>query len=159
MKCARMIVMIACLIVSSSVQAADIPARKCKALAKSFFREPSAWRLHLFENADAEEQYAIYICGNQYMHPPMLELADALAARGQIGADFLRSKLEVAKGDLTTRDITRAYLIMKRMGTYDVGQDAAIMRLLATKIAQMKGPSKETTEEMFAEIGAAPQSR
>lgn len=51
----------------------------CAPYVKGHFDVPPAERLKRFERLDLPAQYDAYICGVQIIHPPELELADALA--------------------------------------------------------------------------------
>jgi len=43
---------------------------QCSQLTEYFYGKPPNERISQFVAADLEKQYAIYICGNQYLEPP-----------------------------------------------------------------------------------------
>jgi hypothetical protein len=55
---------------------------ECRGIPKGFFLMPPEQQEAEFEKYDFDTQYKIYICGQQKVEPPMLELASALARDG-----------------------------------------------------------------------------
>jgi hypothetical protein len=150
-------ILMAGLACGSRGNAAEFSQRECQDLEKTLFRQPKAIQRELFANNGIEQRYVIYLCANQYTHPPRLEVADFLADGGAVAAVFLREKLQLTTDDLTVRDITRAFQIMKSRGTFDARRDFGLMHLLEEKIAVMKRPGwKAVVEDMYREIARAP---
>jgi hypothetical protein len=111
----------------------------CRTLVKSYMQGPGeVGRTDEFINADLQTKYAIYLCANQYVHPPDLSLAGAFAAGGAETAGFLRERLEETESDATVRDILRVYVEMHRQGTYEVDADVDLMRLLNDRVGQIR---------------------
>lgn len=106
-------------------------------LAKTFFRLPTKQQQIEFRQYDMEKQYEVYICGNQYIHPPAIYLARTFALRGESLSEFLVEKFQQAN-DETVRDITLVFSEMSRQKTYDVAADSELMRLLTNRIDKVK---------------------
>jgi hypothetical protein len=111
--------------------------RQCNIWIKTFFREPTKEQIKKFSTFNIEDQYSLFICGNQIVHPPALYLAEPFAANGKVVSDFLKSKLKQATDDLTIRDIIRVFTEMNRQGTHDVVGDNDLMMLIHEAIARM----------------------
>jgi hypothetical protein len=100
-----------------------------------------------------DKQYAIYICGNQYMHPPMIHLAEPFAKEGEKVVDFLKPRLLEASDDLIVRDIVLVFTWMARQKTYDVAGDSNLMRITEERVSQMKDPDwRRLSEQDLNEI-------
>ncbi|HTZ38598.1 MAG TPA: hypothetical protein VMB77_00455 [Syntrophales bacterium] len=93
-----------------------------------------------FSSYDIDKQYAIFICGNQYVHPPAMYLAELFAREGGRVVEFLRIKLLEANEDLTIRDLVLVFVEMSRLKTYDVASDDELMRLMTDRVEGMKDP-------------------
>lgn len=110
----------------------------CAELSRTFFQLPDRAQTEEFLRSDIETRYAIYLCGNQYMHPATQYLAEPFARGGKSVADFLRSKLAKTNDDLTVRDIVRVFVEMKSNRTYDVANDRDLMQLISARAETMK---------------------
>lgn len=110
----------------------------CSELTRTFFRKPIQAQMKEFGDRSLDEQYAIFICGNQIIHPPAMYLSQPFADQGPRIVEFLRMKLIQAEGDLTIRDIIRVFVEMSRQGTYDVAQDPSLMTLMTESAARIK---------------------
>lgn len=126
------IVVAACVPVS---RAEGIDTKACSKLANTYFRKPLKQTISEFTARDLESQYMIYICGNQYIHPPALHLAAPFASEGKPAALFLEQKLSAASSPSSIRDILNVYAEMQRQKTYDVKSNASLIQLLDTKIS------------------------
>ena len=125
----------------------------CVQLARTFFQLPHKIQTEEFLRSDLETRYAIYLCGNQYMRPATIYLAEPFARGGKNVADFLQPKLARANDDLTVRDIVRVFREMRRIGTYDVANDRDLMRLISARVESMKVAEwKESVTRMVEEI-------
>lgn len=109
----------------------------CETLAATFFRNPLKQRINEFKTHDLKTQYQIYLCGNQYMHPPAL-LAPEFALGGEPVANFLREKLLQTKVEATIRDIALVLVEMQRQDTYYVKGDGLLVQLLDEKIRSIQ---------------------
>jgi hypothetical protein len=105
-----------------------------------------------------QDQYVIFICGNQFMHPPALYLVEPFARRGKAIVPFLEEKLAQAQDDdLTTRDIVFVFSEMARQQSYDVAKDLDLVRQMRQAAAQMKNREWKTITEQ--RIKAAAETR
>jgi hypothetical protein len=131
-------------------------AGKCSPVAEEFIHKPMAEQLAKFRDRKLEEQYEIYICGTQVVHPPLLHLAQRFARDGETAVGFLRSRLEQAHDDATIRDITMVFVEMSRQGTYPVGGDAALMKTINESTARIKdkGWRTYTTNQVNSIVAA-----
>ena len=68
----------------------------------------------------------------------LVDLADPIAERGAAAVPFLVEQLKSRTDDLTVRDILLIFETMARLKSYDVKGDAALMNLLASKVAGVK---------------------
>jgi len=110
----------------------------CPKIASEYFANHLGETIRVFTSYDLEKQYAVYLCGNQYVHPPVMELAVPFASEGETAARFLQSKMEGNIEDLTTRDLLLVFAEMQRQKTYDVKGDMALMNLLRRKVGAIK---------------------
>lgn len=126
---------------------------KCSRLTSYCYGEPLKTRLAKFSNADLEKQFAIYICGNQYLEPPAMYFATPLAKEGHKAANFLRTKLPEATDDGTIRDIIMVFSEMQRQGTYPVASDRKLMQLIHSSAAKIKDAAwRQFVEQKVTEI-------
>jgi hypothetical protein len=120
----------------------------------TFFRKiPLIERPEKFQTYSIEEQYSIFICGNQRWHPPELDLAASFALNGKAGVDFLKVKLSHAKDDLTIRDIILVFREMCRQKSYNVKADNELMGLITDSVAKIKDNDwKQVTQQWVEDI-------
>src|SRR5262245_31771868 len=127
------------LLVSSCTPANEDSAHlDCSGLSKTFFQKPASVRMNEFGTLDVERQYAVFICGNQFMEPPTIELAGPFAKEGQAVVGFLKAKLAAARGDLTIRDILLVFEEMSKLKTYDVAADSDLMKVIELAVGKVK---------------------
>lgn len=108
-------------------------------LEKDFFFEHSpADRVERMRQYPLEDQYRIFRYGNDKIEPPLMELANPIADKGAAAVPFLMNKLEFSKDDLAVRDILLVLETMVRFKTYDVKNDASLMKALSKRISQMR---------------------
>lgn len=106
-----------------------------------------------FVNYDLDKQYAIYICGMQYIHPPMMGLAVLFAREGSKVIDFLKTKLVEANDDLTIRDLVLILNYMSGFKTYNVANDEELMHIICERVEGMKDRGwRESARQMVTEI-------
>jgi hypothetical protein len=126
---------------------------RCSSLTSYFYGDPMKVRMARFAAADLEKQYAIYICGNQFREPPAMYFAGPFAQEGRRAVDFLKPKLDKATDDATIRDIINVFSEMKRRGTYEVAQDAALMQVIHASVGRIRNPFwKRFVEQIVSEI-------
>jgi hypothetical protein len=105
------------------------------------------------QRADIEKQYAIYICGNQYLEPPATYLAEPFAREGAGIVGFLKNKLSLASDDGTIRDVVLVFKAMSRQRTYNVAGDTELMKVISEAVGRVKDPFwKKTSEQFLGEI-------
>jgi len=85
-----------------------------------------------------EDQYKIFRYGNDYVEPPLMNLADPIAERGATAVPFLLNQLNAEKNDTVVRDTLLIFETMAVSKSYDVKSDPALMSALDAKIAGMK---------------------
>ena len=124
---------------------------KCQELATTFFRQPFETRITDFTRRELLDQYTIFICGNQFMHPPAQYLAEPFASRGGEIVPFLKEKLAQAQDDLTVRDIVLVFAEMGRQRSYDVSKDVDLIRQMREAAARMKNQDWRTITEQRIE--------
>ena len=125
----------------------------CSKLSKTFFTKPTSEQMAQFSSLDIENQYAVFICGNQVREPPSIHLATPFAKEGQSVVGFLKAKLTAATGDLTIRDILLVFLDMSRYRSYNVAGDTDLMKVITAAVDRMKDPFwKKTAEQSLDEI-------
>ena|SRR3972149_832591 len=135
------------------VRSATPELQSCPTLAITYFRKPLKQTIAEFTSYGLETQYTIYLCGNQYMHPPALHLATQFASGGQRAAVFLKEKLSQMDDDATIRDIVRVFVEMQRQGTYDVKGDSLLIQLLNEKVRSIQdGYWQNFCRELMGEI-------
>lgn len=112
----------------------------CRAqqVEQAFFDRPLGDRLHRLRQYSLEDQYKIFRYGNDVIEPPLMDLAEPIAARGAGAVPFLVRQLNAQPDDLKTRDILLIFQTMARSKSYDVKGDSALMHLLASRVAGMK---------------------
>jgi hypothetical protein len=106
----------------------------------AFYTKSLKERISTFPRYSFDEQYAIYLYGNQVQHPPAIYLADPFAAQGKSIVVPLSDRLRTATDDLTIRDLVMVFSAMSRAKTYDVARDEQLMRLLEGSAKKMKDP-------------------
>jgi len=126
---------------------------KCSQLTEYFYGKPPNERMSQFVAADLEKQYAIYVCGNQYLEPPATYLAEPFAREGGRIVGFLKAKLTAATSDLTIRDILLVFSEMSRRKSYNVAGDTDLMKVITEAVDRVKDPFwKKTSEQSLDEI-------
>jgi hypothetical protein len=136
----------------SFVSDLSIP-RECRPWVKSFFHKPLEAQQADLRSFALEDQYRIYLCGNQVIHPPTMYLVESLAQGGKGVADLLKGELSKSNTDATVRDIIMVLREMQRLGTYDVAQDRKLMQLAADSISKMRDKDwRQMANEMLLEI-------
>lgn len=122
----------------------------CAYHLKTFFTLSRKAQLEEFERFELAEQYKIFICGNQVVHPPVMELAYPIARRGESAVPFIKDRLTETKDDPTVRDIVRIFAAMQSQGTYDVYADRELSMLVWDRIAAIKDPEwRRIVRRMF----------
>jgi hypothetical protein len=125
----------------------------CSELITTFFRKPPKVQIADFTTYSLDDQYEIYICGSQRVHPPAMHLTQVFASRGQAAVALLKTKLLGAQDDRTIRDVIAVFVEMNRQGTYAVARDSDLVRLMAESVQRIKDPDwRRITERMLREV-------
>jgi hypothetical protein len=113
-------------------------SEKCSPAAQAFVQLPLREQLAEFNSHSVPEQYDIYLCGTQVVHPPLIHLAQPFAKDGKAAVGFLQGSLAKANDDATIRDIVVVFAEMQKRRTYDVAMDAALMQTIQASVSRMK---------------------
>jgi hypothetical protein len=111
---------------------------KGQPLERDFFNKPLGDRLERLRQYSLEDQYKIFRYGNDKIEPPLMDLADPIAERGETAISFLVDQLNSSADDLTVRDILLMFQTMASSRSYDVKRDAALLAVLTSKVSAMK---------------------
>lgn len=84
-----------------------------------------------------DKQYAVFICGVQYVRPPQWEAAQPFAAHGDAAATFLVRKLPLVRDDITIENIVTLVGDMNARGVYRIANDSELARALERAVAGM----------------------
>jgi hypothetical protein len=125
----------------------------CSQFSNIYFGMSYDERLAEIEDYDLEKKYAVYICGTQYIHPPIFYLAEPLAKEGERAVSFLKERLIEANSDYTVLDILRVFAEMNRLKTYHVSQDKVFIRSIEEVVATITDQAlKEMSEHYLKKI-------
>lgn len=130
--------LIACIaiVMGSSCMSSD-----CKGVPTGFFRMPSDQRWAEFQKFDFETQYNTYICGQQRVEPPDVQLALIFARNGGTIVKPLESKLSETNDDRTIQNIVYLFDIMNSIGAYNVASNRPLMEILSRKLTAIRDPT------------------
>ena len=134
----------------------------CTKYYYSFFEKPTTVQMAEFDSLPLDDQYAVYICGNQAYEPPQIGLRTPFAKEGARVVGLLKAKLANADGDLTIRDILGVFEEMSSRKTYDVAGDKDLMRVISAAVGRVKDRDwKMVCDQSLAEIrhGIVPPTR
>ena len=116
----------------------DFSSLGCPSLKKTFFGKSTSSQISEFGKYSIEEQYAIFLCGNQEREPPAAYLATPFAQRGAAAVGFLKSKLVATSDDATIVDILRIVVEMNRQNTYNVASDIDLVTAMSESVGRVK---------------------
>lgn len=85
----------------------------------------------ILERYPIDDQYKIFVYGNQQIHPPHTDLARVLARRGKQAVEYVLDQVDGSKNDLDYRDSLLVFEFMQNDGYYPVCTDARVMGVLA----------------------------
>jgi hypothetical protein len=109
-------------------------------LTRSFFKQPVDHQVVEFSHYSFDDQYALYIYGQQHREPPAGYLTELLARRGESAIGPLEAKLLNAHADLTIRDTLLVFRDMSALRVYDVGSDPQLLRTLGLAADRIRDP-------------------
>jgi hypothetical protein len=140
---------------TGAVAAEQKPWHAYQNIVNEFYAKSLKERISAFPRYSFDEQYAIYLYGNQVQHPPAIYLADPFAAQGQSIVLPLSDRLKAATDDLTIRDLVMVFLAMSRDKTYNVAGNEGLMKLLRESAERMKHSGwKEIVEKEISGLKA-----
>lgn len=108
---------------------------------EQFFKGAIKTRLERMEGYPLDQQYRIYLYGNQVIHPPATGLAIPLAKKGKPALDFILNELHGSKNDLDFRDSLVVIQTMQWGGYYDVCGDATAMDAIRKNQGKIRNPA------------------
>lgn len=132
-------VLVTLLFLPACVSSLEVEGYKCADFldARLYYGREVSERLVEVRGYPIEKQYAVFICGAQYMRPPLLFGIQPLAERGKLTIDFLKTKLQSKQSDLVVRDILTLIGYMDAGGQYAAAEDQELMLALETAISGM----------------------
>ena len=130
-------------------------------MVSDFYRNyiSASERIRQFKNYNLEEQYELFIFGNQVIHPPATYLDSPFAEQGPIVVPFLKMKLEATENEATIRDVALIFSEVARLKLYDFSKDAELMSLLNQKVNNMQGIWKNSALKFLSEIQSGKLAR
>ncbi len=108
------------------------------ALEESFFKKPLANRVERLRSYSLADQYKIFRYGNDRKEPPFMDLAEPIAEKGSIAVPFLLDQLNSDSHYIAVRDMLLIFETMASSKSYDVKSDAVLMRVLSSRVSDMK---------------------
>lgn len=130
----------------------QVDGRECSEFDEMYHGRSFNVRVTAFTNYDLATQYAIFICGNQFRHPPATYFAGPFAQQGERAVPFLKERLLGATDDLTIRDIVLVFSEMSRQKTYNVAGDQELVRIMLMTVSKMRDKDwKRMTQESLNE--------
>ncbi|UVT16494.1 MAG: hypothetical protein H8K04_02705 [Nitrospira sp.] len=96
-------------------------------IGAQFFAEGFESRIERLEKYPLDQQYKIFLYGNQIVHPPLTGLALPRAKRGQPALEFILEKLDHSRNDLDFRDSLVVFQHMQWGGYYNICGDTVAM--------------------------------
>lgn len=94
---------------------------------REFFHGDIPTRNQRLAGYPMEEQWRIFLYGNQVIHPPATGLAAVLARQGEPMLQFILKSLEASKNDLDYRDSMVVFQMMQWHGDYAICDNGDIL--------------------------------
>jgi hypothetical protein len=120
------------LVTTTSCQADSIEER--------FFEGDILTRLERLETYPLEQQWRIFLYGNQVIHPPITGLALPVAKQGKAALTYILRQTEQSQNDLDFRDSLVVFQSMQRRGYYDVCGDEEAMQAIRSNEGKIRDP-------------------
>ena len=79
-------------------------------------------------NYSLEDQFKIFLYGNQTIHPSMTGLAVPIAKRGKPALDYVLNQIRESNNDLDFRDSLEIFRAMEKGGYYSVCNDSPALK-------------------------------
>lgn len=118
----------------------QVDSRAYRKTIDAFYAQTLKDQIETFASHSFEEQYAIYIYGNQVRHPPAIYLARPFGSEGEKVVAPLSKKLIEAHDDLTIRDLVMIFSEISSQKSYEVAGDKRLMELLSSAVDRMRNP-------------------
>ncbi len=125
---------------------------KTSKLTSDFFKMPTSEQIEKFKDYSIEEQYELFLFGNQVLHPPAIYLSRTFAEQDGDIIPFLKEKIEETDNEVTLRDIVSVFSEMATLKVYKFSDDPSLMMFLKSEANNMSGIWKETTLKMISEM-------
>jgi len=110
-------------------------AKECDLpVAKDYFQKKRNLQEPDFNSYDLEQQYEIFIYGNNCIHPPFRYLAELMAQKGEEVVEFLTKKLQETEDAGVVIAIIDVFVFMEHLGTYQVSADNELIEVIQTAI-------------------------
>lgn len=122
-------------------------------LERDFFRGDIPTRNQRLAGYPMEQQWRIYLYGNQVIHPPATGLAEVLARRGEPMLRFILKSLESTENDLDYRDSMVVFQMMQWGGHYGICSDRTILSRIRSNQDRIGDPRwRQVYAEMLKEL-------
>ncbi len=120
--------------------ATEVDGYRCADFVRSsvYYGRSVEVRLAEINSYPIDKQYAVFICGVQYVRPPQWEAAQPFAAHGNATAEFLVRKLPLVRDDTTIENIVTLVGDMDARGVYETAKDSELARALERAVSGMK---------------------
>ena len=123
-----------------------------KSLESEFFKWED-FDYSKLEGYSLEDQYKIFLYGNQEIHPALTELANPIAKRGKSALDYVLEKIRESNNDLDFRDSLVIFRAMEKGGYYSVCDDSfALAEIKANENKIKKLEWQKVYHEMFERL-------
>ena len=132
LKPAPFILLILLLLTSCGPPSADISIDE--KVAQDFFELSSKARMEQLKRHSLEEQYQLYLYGQQKIHPPTIYLSTPFAENGPVIVPLLKRELKTVKEDATIIDIAEVLAELQQLKKYRVAQDKELMQVFQARV-------------------------
>lgn len=131
--------LLSALTIACSTYAVEFEGDGCESIYSNFMsNRSSAERLTIFHRLPIDDKYVFYLCANQYVHPPMINLAPEFAKDGEVAIVFLKTKLKATDDDLVIRDIVMVFFAAYTLGIYDFESDHSLVEIVNAAVVRIK---------------------
>jgi hypothetical protein len=122
-------------------------------LERDFFGGEITTRNQRLATYSLDEQWHIFLYGNQVIHPPATGLAQVLARQGETALRFILGKLESSRNDLDYRDSMVVFQMMQWHGDYAICANGEVMSKIKGNQSKIENPAwRQVYGEMLAEL-------
>lgn len=122
-------------------------------LERTFFQGEISTRNQRLAGYSMEEQWRIFLYGNQVIHPPATGLAEVLARQGEPMLKLILKSLESTKSDLDYRDSMVVFQMMQWHGDYAICASADVLARIKSNQGRIGSSDwRRVYGEMLAEL-------